>query len=226
MQRHAESWYQACTHHLDHTFPERVVGCVPPVVLGGDDETHVLVVCPPWRYPTSDFAKEVRTYLRSPKPTVVALWPPFEHPEGGREWFAYGPSGNCPILAQLQLDAVDAELTASLGAVRDFISALPSSFSKVSVFGSSQGASIASHVGVSMPRVERVVAFQPAGFYTDHWQPSPTTSIGVELVDAAHGELSTWRGRLGRVRPNRTVVTLFFGTRDTVAPPELVRLLQ
>lgn len=218
-------WFDACAKHMAHL--ARPASCRPPFVLDGDTD-DVLVVCAPWRYSVFGFAQEVRVSLRRPRPTVVALTPPFEHADGGHEWFAYTTTSTtaapATLMTRLDLDADDAELQASLQAVARFVASLPDHV-HVDLFGSSQGGVVAAHVAVALPRVRRAVAFQPAGFYAKHWRPHSTVQVLVHVEEAAHGHLWTWRGRLGRKRLNWTVLTLFFGTNDTVAPPALVELI-
>lgn len=202
----------------------------PPIVHGDASATSVVVVCPPWRYPPGEFAREVHAQLRNA--TVVTLVPPFEHPEGGYEWWAYlddtdAPSTSRPSMASLHLTANDREVAAALAAVRTFVTLLGRAKKDVALFGSSQGGCVAAHVGVECdtPRLTRVAAYQPAGFYVEHWRPRRDVRFKVALDDATHGDLSAWRGRLGPRSRNRTV-TLFFGRSDTVAPAGLLRLVR
>ena len=220
------AWFQAFETHLLHV---RRASYSPPVVLHGSLMDTVLVVLPPWRYSTEAFAHDVRAQLHY-SPTILAVPPPFEHPEGGREWWAYKDSSgsdDLSLMSKLQLQANETELVASLAAIRALVDTLASSpHTAVDLCGSSQGATVAAHVGVASSMVRRVAAFQPAGLYTMYWQPHTNVQLNVsEEAEAAHGDFWLWRGRMGRSRPNKTVVTLFVGRRDTVAPPELLYLV-
>ena len=208
------AWKRAFETHLT----SRASFAPPHVLPGLSDE--VLVVCAPWRYPFKSFAEEVRRMLHRPVPTVVALPPPFRHPEGGWEWWAYREDADedDERMASLGLLADEREVEASVSAVRSFVEALPQPH--VALFGSSQGGSVVAHVGVSCSkRLERAVAYQPAGVYRRLWRPHGRI-VRQSVDEATHGDLSAWRGRLGR---RNGTLTVFTSRRDVVAPPELLK---
>lgn len=223
------AWRTAFDTHL--AYASRQASFAPPVVLPAQDSESVLVVCPPWRYPAEDFAREIKDQLHTPQ-TVVALVPPFSHPEGGREWWAYEEERHSDhkdesALARAGLVAASpAEVVASLRAVGQFVTELAASTMTLTLFGSSQGASVVAHVAMQYPSVRRSVAFQPAGVYETHWQPKRVPPIKVQVVeeDAAHGDIWTWRGRVGRLpkKPTRSLL-VFVGSRDVVAPKDLLQ---
>lgn len=216
---------------LDVTLSSRrPAAYAPPVVLPAPGSPAMLIVCPPWRYPTLAFAREVQARLRIPH-TIVALPPIFLHPSGGREWWGYAIEDDAAgeeekgTMEALHLHERDKnEVAASLAAVRRFLQALRRRRVPIAaLLGSSQGGTLAAHVGARTPSL-RTVAYQPAGIYRSLWPKRPPRSLEVAEVDAAHGDLKAWRGRLGRRRRNGGLLVLF-GTRDAVAPPHLCSLL-
>lgn len=201
---------------------------VAPYVIG-TASASLLVVCPPWRYDHVQFAHDVAGWMHAPERTVVVLPAPFVHADGGREWWAYGDGeGADAALAAHDLAYADAcEVRASVGAVSRFLD-LVSTAQDVVLFGSSQGGTLAAHVGVEAEAacLRRVFALQPAGIYGDLWRPCV---VGVDVVEEVvdgfgHGDMAQWRGRLVRVRRGVRTVLLSTSTDDGVAPPRtLVR---
>lgn len=192
----------------------------PIVVRARARPCTVLVVCSPWRYCPTQFARDVASWTRRDI-TVVVLPPPFAHADGGYEWWAYAAqqNGDGGMKANGLACARVRELRASTRLVRKFVESLTGK--RVVLFGSSQGATLAVNVGMSgcLPsRLVRVFAHQPAGLHVDEWRSG--AHVLVERCDGfGHGDLAQWRGRVGR---GARRVILSISTADRVAPARLV----
>ena len=216
-----------------------------------ENATTLLIALPPWRYDAHAFSKDVRKWLRRPAWSVATLVPPCEREDGGREWWAYreeeegdgaeedGKSvPTHDLMRALRLDAArPEEVRKALGAVYKFVEEAAEGYDEVAILGSSQGGSVAAHVGVGSgcTKLRRVVAHHPAGFYVDEWDAEGAKERArVEVVvqqGVEHGDMSARRGRMG-ARPSSNSsfrgargVVLLMGGRDVVAPASLLALI-
>jgi predicted esterase len=221
-----------------------------------ENATTLLIALPPWRYDAHAFSEDVRKWLRRPAWSVATLVPPCEREDGGREWWAYreeeegggdgaeeegkekGVSATHELMRALRLDAArPEEVRKAMGAVYKFVEEAAEGYDEVAIFGSSQGGSVAAHVGVGSgcAKLRRVVAHHPAGFYVDEWDAEGAKERAkVEVVvqqGVEHGDMRAWRGRMGwRPSPNSSFqgarrVLMLMGGKDVVAPASLLALI-
>ena len=223
-----------------------------------ENATTLLIALPPWRYDAHAFSEDVRKWLRRPAWSVATLVPPCEREDGGREWWAYreeeegggdgaeeeegnkkkGVSATHELMRALRLDAArPEEVRKAMGAVYTFVEEAAKGYEEVAIFGSSQGGSVAAHVGVGSgcAKLRHVVALHPAGFYMNDWDAEGAKERAkVEVVvqkGVEHGDMSAWRGRMGwRPSSNSSLqgarrVLLLMGGKDVVAPASLLALI-
>lgn len=202
-----------------------------PVFREGSESLPILVVCPPWRYEPSLFLEDVASHMRTrPSGHIVVLAHPFEHKEGGGEWWSYAPVGGGDLMSELGLAARNmTQVSASINCVCKFLAEMQSvCSSELLLLGSSQGGSLAAHAGMMCSdthSLSRVFCLQPAGFYMPLWQGSSDVIVDHELKRGfSHGDLGQWGGRTCRKRRKRCIL-FSFSTDDDVAPVSLLRLL-
>lgn len=222
-----EAWGEAWQAHVRRR-PRAAVFAEPCIVEG--HTRLLLVVLAPWLTEAAEFVRAVAKHARG-QPTIVALPQPFDDSLGGsgREWWAYGhhdvTSASSELLNELDLGYRDPnELRTSIAVVQTFLTLveLRGAFGEIALFGSSQGGTLAAHVGVSRrwDSVRHVFAHQPAGIYGHLWDPVKGIAVLIEAVSGyEHGDLEQWRGRLGR---RQHCVVLSCSDTDAVAPTPCV----
>lgn len=231
------SWKAVCERH----FAQEDNAFAPPVITHtGVSRTAaftLLIVLTPWRTSASRFSRDVQAHMSKSQfgkiDMVVALPPPFsEH----TEWFAYDEESDNNTTDDMQRWRLGAahphQVVASVRAVCEFVENVP--FDDVVILGSSQGGTIAAHVGFecNAQTLRRVISHHTAGLYLELFSPKQNdVSWQLTVVPATqlmwHGDLSTWNGQLFNVpRFSRRIVLFHVLEHDDVVGDTLQKQLK